>query len=410
MPAEIKPQKTEDRLFRALEIMFFITLVASSGQISLRDIALGLLFIIYLARKIYHRDFQLVRTEYHSYILLFFLFSLLSLLKVEDFNQAIHAIITPIFSYIVFYFMVLEIIDIRKIPRYIGYLYGGNLLFLGYGLYLDHFTSQRFFLSGNSRGTFAGFIVILSLSLLVTARGKLYHRFLYGAGFLLGLFALFSHSRGAILGFTAGIILWALLYLAKEFSWKRLIIAAVLLAVIFTSFYSSDAIVSRFDRIMSYQDDSSITTRLKMWQTSLDLIRENPLLGIGAGNFNPTALRYVEEVREESPWSSHHLHPHNLYLQIPLEQGILSLIIFLILVGKSYYIALKNYLFYPEKSWPFFAALAFMAMLTAILGHSFFDFPLNRTFNGFPLILLAVMNLLYFERRQRKANQQDSAK
>lgn len=401
MPAA---KQTDDKLFRALEIMFFITLVATSGEISLRDIALGLLFIIYLTRKIYRRDLRFVRTEYHNYILVFFLFSLFSLLRVEDLNQAIHAIVTPIFSYIVFYFMVLEIIDIRKIPRYVGFLYGGNLLFLGYGLYLDHFTSERFFLSGNSRGTFAGFIVILSLTLLVTRRGKFYHRLLYGAGFLLGLFALFSHSRGAIVGFIAGIILWALLYLVKEFSWQRLVIAVVLLAVIFTAFYSSDAIFSRFDRIMSYQDDSSITTRLQMWRTSLRLIRENPLLGIGAGNFNPTALRYVEEVLEENPWSSHHLHPHNLYLQIPLEQGIISLVIFLILVVKSYYIALKNYLFYPEKSWPFFAALAFLAMLTAILGHSFFDFPFNRTFNGFPLILLAVINLLYFDRR-RRANQ-----
>lgn len=380
--------------------MFLITLVASSGKITLRDIALGLLFIIYLARKIYRRDFRLVRTEYHNYILIFFLLSLLSLFKAEDLNQAVHAIVTPIFSYIVFYFMVLEIIDIKKISRYVGYLYGGNLLFLGYGLYLDHFTSDRFFLGGNSRGTFAGFFVILSLSLLVTGRGKFYHRFMYVAGFLLGLFALFSHSRGAIIGFSAGIILWTLLYLVKEFTWQKLVISIVLLTVIFTAFYSSEAIVSRFDRLISYQDDSTITTRLKMWRTSLHLIRENPLLGIGAGNFNPIALRYVEEVMEERPWSSYHLHPHNLYLQIPLEQGIISLVIFLILVFKSYYIALKNYLFYPERSWPFFAALAFMAMLTAILGHSFFDFPLNRTFNGIPLILLVVINLLYFDRRQ----------
>ena len=385
-----------DKLYRALEIMFFITLIAISGRISLRDIALGILFIIFLARKIIRRDFTLVSTEFNRYIFLFFLFSLLSLFKAEDLIQASHAIVTPVFTYIVFYFMALEIIERKKIDKYIKYLYIGHILFLLYGLYIDVFTSDRFFLSGNSRGTFAGFIIIISLSLIITNRGKIYHKIIYIIGFSLSLFALFSHSRGAIVGFTIGIVFWVILINLKNFSWKKAISTLIVLLIIFSAFYSSEAIVNRFDRALDYQDDSSVTTRFRMWRTSFNLIKENPVLGIGAGNFTPTAHRYVDEVMDERAWSSGHQHPHNLYFQIPLEQGIISLVIFAILIYKAYYIAFKNYLFFKEKSWPYFAAIAQLAMLTAILGHSFFDFPLNRTFNGVPLIVLIVLNLKYY--------------
>lgn len=393
-----------DKLYRILEVMFFITLIATSGEISLRDIALGLLFIIFLSRKLYNKDFSLVSTEYNKYIYLFFLFSLLSLFKAEDLFQAGRSIVTPVFSYIVFYFMALEIIDEKKIKKYIKYLYIGFILSLFYGLYLDIYTSDRFFLSGNSRGTFAGFIIFITLSLFITNRGKIYHKIIYLLGFSLGLFALFSHSRGAIVGFSIGISLWAILIIFKNFSWKRIITAIIILLIVFSAFYSSDAIVNRFDRVLNYQEDSSITTRFNMWRASYNLIKENPLLGIGAGNFTPTAHRYFEEVMEEDPWSSRHQHPHNLYFQIPLEQGIISLIIFFILVYKAYYISFKNYLFFKEKSWPYFAAIAQIAMLTSILGHSFFDFPFNRTFNGIPLILLIILNLKYYNRVRTNIN------
>lgn len=391
-----------DKLYRILEVMFFITLIAISGEISLRDIAIGLLFIIFMVRKVYRKDFSLVSTEYNKYIYLFFIFSLLSLFKAEDLIQAGHAIVTPIFTYIVFYFMALEIVKEKKIGKYVKYLYLGNIIFLIYGLYIDIYTSDRFFLSGNSRGTFAGFIIFISLSLFITNRGKLYHKFTYVLGFSLGVFALFSHSRGAIVGFSIGIVVWAILMIFKSFSWKRVVITLMILLAIFTVFFSSDAIVNRFDRILRYQDDNSITTRIRMWRTSYNLIKENPVLGIGAGNFTPTAHRYVQEVMSEKAWSSIHQHPHNLYLQIPLEQGIISLIIFLVLIYKTYYISFMNYLFFQERSWPYFAAITQISMLTAILGHSFFDFPLNRSFNGVPLILLIILNFRYYNRIRDK--------
>lgn len=385
------------RLFIFLQWLFYLQLFTASGEISLRDITIGLLFISFIVWKLYYKDFNILKTSFNKPVLIFFAFSLLSLYKAEDLYMAGRSIITPIFTYLVFYFMAIELVEPKKIPKYINILFLGMFTFVSYGLYVDNFTSDRFFLRNNNRGSFAAIVILFAISLLISQRGKWYHKCLYASGFLLGIPALFSHSRGGFLGFAGAILLWLFLILFKEINIMKVIMIILVVAIFIGAYGNFDNIQNRLDGTF---DDYGDDVRIRMWRTSYNLILENPVLGIGVGNFTPTATDYVVEVMDERGWSSRHRHPHNLFVQIPLEQGIISLFIFGFLLIKAYMLAFKNYLFYDEKSWGFFAGITLIVTLTSVMIHSFVDYPLRATYNGIPIILLTVINLHYYQMRK----------
>lgn len=68
-------------------------------------------------------------------------------------------------------------------------------------------------------------------------------------------------------------------------------------------------------------DDNSVTSRIALWKTAVELIKHHPLIGNG---FRTTRMDFAKAVPEDP----HVNHPHNLYLQIMVDQGIIGLILF----------------------------------------------------------------------------------
>jgi len=85
--------------------------------------------------------------------------------------------------------------------------------------------------------------------------------------------------------------------------------------------------VSLFERAKSIFDfdDISVKSRLEIWQKTANSILERPLLGVGIGNY-PIILD--EEMSAAKKGSS----AHSLYLDIASEMGLLSLLVFLVIV------------------------------------------------------------------------------
>lgn len=383
---------------KIINIIFLLALFFASFEIAIRNIILVLLFLFYLSIKLYQRNFNLYSTFLNKYVFAFLGLSLLSLLKAVDMGNAFGTLFSPILRYIIFYFIALELIEINKIKKYINIILAGKLVIIFYGLGIDFFTKNDFFAHRNSRGTFAGFAVIICLNLLITQKNSIFKKMIYIVGIVVGLTALTTYSRGANLGFVIGIILWTLLIILRMQSWKQITATLIILAILFTPLLSSNYMQNRFGKIKNYENSSSITARLEMYRTSLKLIRKNPILGIGIGNFYPRAKDYVKnELQEEVHWNETHQHPHNLYIQIALEQGIISLIIFLIMVFKAYQISYSNYKHYETNSIQFFCSLSFITMLTALLGHSLVDFTIKRSYIGIPLLVFFVLNYKLYE-------------
>ena len=81
----------------------------------------------------------------------------------------------------------------------------------------------------------------------------------------------------------------------------------------------------RYSSALSYAEDETGVWRLISWDYALEKISENPILGQGFGSY---AQRWIG-----GHWVNVDL--HNAYLDIGLRMGLIGVIIFLIILGKS---------------------------------------------------------------------------
>jgi O-antigen ligase len=75
------------------------------------------------------------------------------------------------------------------------------------------------------------------------------------------------------------------------------------------------------------QLDASNEFRLRIWKAGWRMLLDHPLLGVGAGQF-PTAFGTTYAGRAHIAW----MNPHNLFLQVACELGIVGLIVFIYFV------------------------------------------------------------------------------
>ncbi|HYM06355.1 MAG TPA: O-antigen ligase family protein [Terriglobales bacterium] len=160
-------------------------------------------------------------------------------------------------------------------------------------------------------------LIFLALALLVRQR-RLWRKVILAMA-LLGYLYVFlrCQSRGASLGLAAGVLIYWLMQ-------RRKLLVAAVMAISVTiglAFLVPAGYLQRLQTIVYYQEDKSATGRLEMWAISRDVIADNPLFGIGPGNF---ALRYPT------------MSQHNAYLQVASEVGIPALLLYIALLLSGY--------------------------------------------------------------------------
>ncbi len=89
--------------------------------------------------------------------------------------------------------------------------------------------------------------------------------------------------------------------------------------------------------IKSYQTSDQLTSmgvRMVVWQNSLKLIREKPVLGYGSAAF---VEAYKKTIAGQSGWQGQIIRdPHNQFMRIFVEHGIVGLSIFLVFIGSFF--------------------------------------------------------------------------
>lgn len=142
------------------------------------------------------------------------------------------------------------------------------------------------------------------------------------------MFALvLTFSRGAWLGWTA-----AMLYLAVTLGkWRYL---AALMVVAFACVLVSPSIQDRLASMARPSEDLALQQRLQRLTSSLQLGMDNPVLGIGygRGRLKESLPAYFEgTLLEGSPV----LHTHNVYVELFAETGLVGLLAFIWLLGRT---------------------------------------------------------------------------
>ena len=146
---------------------------------------------------------------------------------------------------------------------------------------------------------------------------------MFGLVLLLACFFL-TYSRGAWLSLF--IVLVALGAWARK--GKYLILA--LFSLIGVVILAEPSVMERISSIWNPQSESSSAMRLAIWDSTLYMIRDYPVFGIGWGSFPHIYPAYDYFLGDEKPII---YHAHNLYLHLAAETGIVGLLLWLGIVG-----------------------------------------------------------------------------
>jgi hypothetical protein len=135
---------------------------------------------------------------------------------------------------------------------------------------------------------------------------------------------------------------------------------------------------SLLGRVRSITDTGSKENvhRLNIWKSTVKLIEERPITGIGAGNWRLNAAYYFDGKFDQVPqlnWAR----PHNDFLWVFAEKGIVGFLLYLAYFGFAFYYLLRIIRRSP-KTEDKILALLFFAGIIAYLAVSFFGFPYER--------------------------------
>lgn len=200
-----------------------------------------------------------------------------------------------------------------------------------------------------------------------------YNRHRYAKGywllFLLSVYNLFFVVDGRTGQLIA--VSLALLFGIQRFTKKVLLIGVLVLAFLFALFLSFSEKATRINEglastqayIQAHPEKAefSMGERFTFWKYSAKLIAEKPLIGHGTGSY---ATEYTRIASSEHLSSNN---PHNEFLLITVQLGLLGLVIYLGFLSSQYYLSKK--LPNPEK-W-----LA-QGVLLCLLVTSLFNSPL----------------------------------
>ncbi|MFH1182976.1 MAG: O-antigen ligase family protein [Candidatus Moraniibacteriota bacterium] len=137
------------------------------------------------------------------------------------------------------------------------------------------------------------------------------------------LVLLLTFSRGSYVGL-AGVAIWLLFYVLKKgidsiFVYRAIFVMFVAILAIF----SISPIRDRFTSILDFNEGSN-KGRLETWSEAIDVIKYNPILGVGLGNYS-NFVRPEADFREP-------IYAHNTYLDLASETGIPGTIAWILLL------------------------------------------------------------------------------
>lgn len=135
-----------------------------------------------------------------------------------------------------------------------------------------------------------------------------------------------SFSRGAYLAFFVGFMVALWRVFSPTLDARRFLFGIGALIVILSAAAFSP-IGERAHSIFSLEDGSN-AARIEIWRESAMILSERPLFGVGLGNY-PRAVSPTADYREP-------IYAHSLYLDLPLELGILGAPPFFLLLAAAF--------------------------------------------------------------------------
>jgi len=378
------------KLFTIIAITFWLVKIINTEKYSLQKTKLDLpliLFTLILVLSVLIRETRRVNLNdfiiIFSYILIFFLITN-NLDKKANFN-----------SFIYLFFIISSLVSIYTMVQYYG--------FDPYLSDLQSLTSTIGQKNWISNYLVMIFPALFSYFLSEKTRKKIIYFFWLSIHYTT---LMICQSRGIWISISLTLILAIYIIFKLKFYEifkinKKWLFLLLITFLIITTIYSTKnplnkSVITVTERAMSTFDekDPSINTRLLIWKTTFEMIKDKPLLGSGIGTFRMNYLDYQADFLQKNPgyikYSGKAGEAHNEYLQMWAELGIIGLVIFIGII-LIFYSLIIDYLKKNDNDKDKLIVFGLVLGITCFLIHCLFCFPLHVPALG--ITFFAIMGL-----------------
>lgn len=234
--------------------------------------------------------------------------------------------------------------------------------------------------------------IFLSLSFLLTAteeqkRGKI---LFLGTCLTLFFFVLFlTHSYGVWMGVIVALLSF---FFGRAFAngikkeWR--ILGLIFFAAL--SLFVFDQGSEKWQALIHEEERSSLSSRMMIWQATLKIAIDHPLLGIGVGRFQEMYLAYQVYFPPYLEWAVPE--PHNIFLAVFLATGIVGLIGFLIFFSRMIFLLTqRTFVFGETKKQQ--GAVLMLSLWVLFLCYGLFDTPYFKNDLAYLFFLMVALSL-----------------
>lgn len=242
-------------------------------------------------------------------------------------------VVAPMLFFAVLTQSITSHIELKKLLRI--FVYSGALLALisyGFGIFSDGITYDLrlsgFYESANYLSLFLVPPFLLSIYFLFQRKGEPGKvEYMDLASLVIMAHALFfTQSYAAIIGVFGAVGLYVLyLILWKTKKKKAAIIGFILLLLTFLVIIITQINTPKFKQFLDWENRSSTSVRLEVYEIAWNLINEEPLTGIGPGLFQAEYQTRGRSSLGRVPLEWNIPHPHNIFFAFWLNAGLLGL-------------------------------------------------------------------------------------
>lgn len=324
------------------------------GNRSLEDVLIFVYFILLVLSTIFSIDINK------------------SILGETYYNEGLIMISVYIFQYLItkrYYIYSDKHIRVVMFSTFVISLWGIGQ-FLGFDPLLTELTGSVYVAFRNPN-YFGAYLVLLAPIAIFSYIKTSLKRYYIIAG-LLYLCLLSTNTRGSWLGFLVSLLVLSF-YIVKLYYHPRRLISVILMLIIITiafNIYNDNKFSNRFLSIFGdFKTATSQTMnyervgagRIFIWKRTLEIIKDNPILGTGIETFSTVFNeRYLKESFEIFGRPQPFYKAHNEYLNIAQSSGIPSLLVYLIWLGSIIWAGIKAV---PKR-------IEILPLLVSIIGYS----------------------------------------
>ncbi len=350
-------QKINDiNAYLLIAFAFFLPLT-----VAVTNIIMAFIVLLWLLRGTFKEDWNEVKdNKVVLAVLGFYLLHIVGLLWTEDMNWGLHILkketkflLLPIFMLFV---------KVEHIKYYIYAFLSAMLIsvFLSYGVWFEilpefkhaHVKNPVPFMSHISYNPFLAVAIYLLISIVlfskyISLKIKL---LMIPLLIIMSIDMFITEGRGGQVMFFSMMVILLFQYFNTKKMKAFFLSILIVPAVFFISYKTSEVFQNRVDKalteITNFNIDdsnakisqSSMGTRMTFLVTSYEIIKKNIFLGVGVGDFKVEYLK-VRTITDENLIPDH---PHNMYLLILTQLGLLGLVSLLSILYFQIKVALIN--------------------------------------------------------------------